>query len=77
MKHFEGYFTNPNQEIRAQEERENAESLGCEGQRPGGAEVRVSTNMAAPAHMLTDRELECITTVFRCVTLSFTITINL
>jgi len=52
------------QEIRAQEERENAESLGCE-LRPGSAEVRVSTNMAAPTNMLTDRELECITTVFR------------
>ena len=56
------------QEIRAQEEREQAESLGCEpGQRPGGGGVRVSTNMAAPANMLTDREMECITTVFRCV----------
>ena len=56
------------QEIRAQEERENAESLGCEpGQRPGGTGVRVSTNMATPANMLTDREMECITTVFRCV----------
>ena len=54
------------QEIRAQEERENAESLGCE-LRPGSAEVRVSTNMAAPTNMLTDRELECITTVFRSV----------
>lgn len=29
--------------------------------------MRVSTNMAAPANMLTDREMECITTVFRCV----------
>ena len=63
---FQGYNIDPMQEIRAQEERENAESLGCE-LRPGSAEVRVSTNMAAPTNMLTDRELECITTVFRSV----------
>ena len=63
---FQGYNIDPIQEIRAQEERENAESLGCE-LRPGSAEVRVSTTMATPSTMLTDRELECITTVFRWV----------
>ena len=66
------------QEIRAQEERENAESLGCEpGQRPGGTGVRVSTNMATPANMLTDREMECITTVFRCVISVHEVTISI
>ena len=49
------------QEIRAQEEKLNQETEP----RGTSGELKVSTNMAYPTHMLTDREMECITTVFR------------
>jgi len=47
--------------IRNQEQKENPDFL----KRPKSSEVRVSCNMAFPRDMLTDRELECVTAVFR------------
>ena len=58
------YRDSPFQEIRAQEEKENQEA-GEGGAVGGSGEIRVSTNMAYPSNMLTDKEMDCIITVFR------------
>ena len=47
------------QEIREQEEKKKRES------RSGNNDLKVSKTMASPQDMLTDKELECVTAVFR------------
>ena len=49
------------QQIRKEEEERRMK----EDMKPSRQELKVSTTMASPKDMLTDKEMECVTTVFR------------
>ena len=49
------------QQIRKEEE----ERRKKEEMRPSSQDLKVSTTMASPKDMLTDKEMECVTTAFR------------
>ena len=48
------------QQIREQEEKKKKV-----GNKSGNRELKISKTMASPRNMLTEKELECVTTVFR------------